>query len=34
MQPVLIGLVVAILPAALTVVWLMWRSGAFDSRSI
>jgi hypothetical protein len=30
----IIGVVVAILPSALTVAWLMWRSGAFDSRSI
>ena len=26
----LIGVVVAVLPSALTAAWLMWRSGAFD----
>jgi hypothetical protein len=30
MQSLLIGVVVATLPSALTVVWLMWGSGAFD----
>jgi len=30
MQYAFIGVVVAILPSALAVVWLMWRSGALS----